>query len=546
MDKEISEIAVLTERISKDPKSKLFVPLAEEYKKAGDIEMATYVLLEGLKNNPDYVTARTSLGKLLLVKGDLAGAQKEFELVVKSIPDNLMAQKKLGDLFILQNSQHDALAHYKIALSLNPADGALAALILDVEAGQDVRSKIQLSKAKTVAEQVVKKEPPASTAAGKPARESVFPQASKVEPIKPVEFHPVSQTVSPAPDAGSSYAPASSVTEPDEPDEVLVVESLEQETSVLEPHTAGIDLPVGKKPESMPSVAAENDFGSDVSASSHARDESAVSEVIRPENEQFNIEETDTISPGISEKPALDEFVEAEIIEAVPEKAGEQSFDDISEKSDDFTTDTLAELYISQGFFEKAIEIYERMLADKPDSRGLMDKLAWVRAEAAQAAAPAAERKKVPEVPGDRVVREYIPVAEAREYVPTVESEEITIEAEVLTEPGELMPEKPSRVEPFFAEAGEFKPLTGPEKQPTAGGVAGFDVLTAHSVQEQARLRPQFTDFEPREYVPPAAERELVKPAAEKVSATTTPGIARRKETIARLETWLFTIKKEK
>src|SRR5574337_1417767 len=97
MDKETSEIAKLTERISKDPKSKLFVPLAEEYKKSGDIEMAIYVLSEGLKNNPGYVTARSILGKLLFEQGDLEGSQKEFEEVIKAIPDNLLAQRKLGD-----------------------------------------------------------------------------------------------------------------------------------------------------------------------------------------------------------------------------------------------------------------------------------------------------------------------------------------------------------------------------------------------------------------------------------------------------------------
>ena len=98
MDKDTSEIAKLEERISKDPKSKLFVPLAEEYKKVGDIERSIQVLTEGLKNNPSYVTARSFLGRLLFEKGDMAGAQREFEEVAKSIPDNLMAQHKLGDL----------------------------------------------------------------------------------------------------------------------------------------------------------------------------------------------------------------------------------------------------------------------------------------------------------------------------------------------------------------------------------------------------------------------------------------------------------------
>jgi tetratricopeptide (TPR) repeat protein len=112
-----SEIAKLTERISKDPKSKLFVPLAEEYKKMGDIEMAIHVLSEGLKVNPSYVTARSFLGRLLLEQGDFAASQKEFEEVVKAIPDNLLAQKKLGDLHLLQSRQKEALVMRRLLRS---------------------------------------------------------------------------------------------------------------------------------------------------------------------------------------------------------------------------------------------------------------------------------------------------------------------------------------------------------------------------------------------------------------------------------------------
>src|SRR4030067_1183550 len=57
-----------------------------------------------------------------------------------------------------------------------------------------------------------------------------------------------------------------------------------------------------------------------------------------------------------------------------------------SQTSDDFTTNTLAELYIAQGFYEKAIDIYDRMLAENPASLPLQDKLARVRALAGPAA----------------------------------------------------------------------------------------------------------------------------------------------------------------
>ena len=50
--------------------------------------------------------------------------------------------------------------------------------------------------------------------------------------------------------------------------------------------------------------------------------------------------------------------------------------------SDDINTSTLAELYITQGFFEKAIEIYEGMLAESPTNAALQQKLEKIRAMA--------------------------------------------------------------------------------------------------------------------------------------------------------------------
>jgi len=564
MDKETSEIAKLTGRISKDSKSKLFVPLAEEYKKAGDIEMAIHVLLEGLKNNPDYVTARSSLGKLLLAKGDLAGAQNEFEEVVKIIPDNVMAQKKLGDLFILQNRPLEALPHYKIALSLNPGDGELASLIADVEAGRDVRTKNQALKVKTTAEQAIKQETSASVAAPEPSPGPVSPQPSSVELKTPVGTPQVSQAVS----------PASSVTEPEEPEEVLVVEPLEPEASVREPPAAGIVLHEEHELGAVPSVIAEESFDYDLSADVQLQDELVVSQDIRPETELFPVEDKGTILKGVSEKSDADEIFETGFGEEVIEKIPETSFEDSSGKSDDFTTDTLAELYISQGFFEKAIEIYERMLADKPNSRGLQDKLSWVRAEVARTVTPAPKQKNEADIFAAQEAREYIPAAESgavagepleehwaqqtedaagfkpeavsqvREHVPTVEPEEIFIDAEVVAETGEFEQEKKSSGKNIVAGSSEYQPAPGPNEQTTAGGGAGFKVLADASGQAQAGLK---RDFEPREYVPPKMEQEPLEATSHNHEHEThAPRIAGRKATIARLETWLTTIKKEK
>ena len=579
MDKETSEIAKLTGRISQDPKSKLFVPLAEEYKKAGDIEMAIHVLLEGLNNNPDYVTARSSLGKLLLAKGDLAGAQKEFEEVIKAIPDNLMAQKKLGDLYVIQNRPQDALPHYRIALSLNPKDGELASLISDLQAGRDVSSKVQLTKAKTTAEHAIKQEQPASLASREPVSAPVSAPVSKAEPITQVENPLVSHAVSPALFAEAARTTGSLVTETEEAEEVLIVEPLEEETSTPEPPVAAFDLTGEQASEAVPVIAVEERSDFDVSP----QDESAVSEDIHLETDLFTFEDKETIQPVVSEETTADEIVDAVFGEEISEKVPEITLEEVPEKSDDFTTDTLAELYIAQGFFEKAVEIYERMLADNPDSRGLKDKLAWVRAAATQPGASPAEQKKEPEITAGQGVGGYGLVAEngevagaqsvfdefevslpkqesqtedlnpeavprSREYVPTiVPPEEIAFKAGDLAEPAEYQPGEPSPGENLFDEPREYTPAPETAEHPTAGGVDRFDVLSAEPVvQEQSRPKPQYLDFESREYVPPEPEQRAPQPTARKVQAIAKGGIAGRREAIARLETWLTHIKKEK
>src|SRR5512137_243131 len=193
MEKGTSEIAKLTERIAKDPKSKLFVPLAEEYKKIGNIDMAIQVLKEGLKTSPGYVTARSFLGRLLLDRGDIAGAQKELEEVIKAIPDNLLAQRKLGDIYVLQGRGSDAQQRYKAAHALNPADKELPSLIADLAAGKDVSARIPGPKMA------------AATSAPQSAPAPAQPKTAPQVVVKPAASSPVS------PIAAQKSAPAAPI-----------------------------------------------------------------------------------------------------------------------------------------------------------------------------------------------------------------------------------------------------------------------------------------------------------------------------------------------
>ncbi len=475
MDKDTSEIAKLTERISKDPKSKLFVPLAEEYKKAGDFEMSIHVLTEGLKNNPGYISARSLLGKLLFEKGDLASAQKEFEAVVKSIPDNLMAQRKLGDIYVLLGKPADALPHFKTALSLNPKDQETASLVSDIEAGKDVKPRIP---------------------APKPQAQEETPKTQAQAPGAPSKAGATPQPAPAARKPAGPVSPAAVPQEVEEAEEVLVVEPLEEAAVNLEQALAAENL--GFLSEPVPAALPPS-----------------------PEEEAGGIGEAPIAA---AEQPAAGEGETTEGIEFPGIEAGATelpAFEEAGKAADDFSTDTLAELYISQGFYEKAVDIYERMLADNPDSQGLKNKLASVRAMAAQAA-PVAEPKAAE-------METAFAVPEGAEAGPfEVPSAELTSEIPEFTPPAEAEPLQPE----------------------TAGG----ELFAKEAIQQPPA---EEAGFEPKEYIPPdavplpgpeaqAGAITAGEQAAKEVSAAKKAAAAGRKETIERLENWLHNIMKEK
>lgn len=136
------EIEKLKARVERDPGSKLFVPLAEEYRKAGLFDDAINLLLKGLHNHPDYTTARVLLGRVYLEKGYIFEALKQFEDVIDIKPDNLFARKKIAEIYREIGDQEKAARHYKAVLELNPMDteakevlSNLDGMASDVEAG---------------------------------------------------------------------------------------------------------------------------------------------------------------------------------------------------------------------------------------------------------------------------------------------------------------------------------------------------------------------------------------------------------------------------
>ncbi|MCG2709740.1 MAG: hypothetical protein L6246_05420 [Thermodesulfovibrionales bacterium] len=119
----LEDIEKLKAKVKKDPNSKLFVPLAEEYRKTGMLDDAISVLMTGITSQPGYTSARVSLGKIYLEKKMSPAAKEEFEKVISAIPDNLFAHKKLAEIYRDSGEKERAIGEYRVVLKLNPFDG---------------------------------------------------------------------------------------------------------------------------------------------------------------------------------------------------------------------------------------------------------------------------------------------------------------------------------------------------------------------------------------------------------------------------------------
>ena len=93
------EIDRLATQLAKDPHSKVFMPLAEEYGKVGMWQEAAGVLEDGLKFYPGFITAMVALGRAYDQMGQATKAKAILEESVKLSPENLRAHRTLIKIY---------------------------------------------------------------------------------------------------------------------------------------------------------------------------------------------------------------------------------------------------------------------------------------------------------------------------------------------------------------------------------------------------------------------------------------------------------------
>lgn len=285
-------------RYQEDPTSRVFAPLAEAYRRLGRLDEAIDICLEGIKHHPDFPGGRVALARCFLDKKRFAKAKDELEVVVGISPDNILAQRLLGDCYFNLKEIPRALHCYKIASVLSPEDIGL----------QDRVHRLEQQMARGDFE---------------------------VEPSEQrVNFIEVAEAL-----AANSASPIDkeeiSVQPPDQT--IEQIESFQQEAPVVTFDNNEEEL----------EVVGENS-----------------------EEAEIRRAKVDAIL-GFNNEESEESFKTESVI---------QVFTEESQPTSEITTQTLGELYCSQGQFEKALKIFEKLQRHR-SSPELMQKIQMCRAQ---------------------------------------------------------------------------------------------------------------------------------------------------------------------
>jgi tetratricopeptide (TPR) repeat protein len=123
----------LIERYNRAQDSRLFAPLADAYRKSGDVDRAIEVLERGLEKMPHYASAHVILAKCYYDKGATERAKAEFRRVLELDAENLVALKFMGDILLAEDKRSEAADCYRRILSIDATNAEVARALKEME-----------------------------------------------------------------------------------------------------------------------------------------------------------------------------------------------------------------------------------------------------------------------------------------------------------------------------------------------------------------------------------------------------------------------------
>jgi tetratricopeptide (TPR) repeat protein len=314
-----SQIRRFEDQYARNPGSLIFARLADLHRKAGSPRRALEVLDEGLERHPEYLSAHIVRARTLQALDRPEEAEASYHRVLALDRQNLVALRALAELARERGDLSEARERYERLLQVDPRNDRARARLRELRGS------------------------------GTASRPTPAP--------------------TPEPGPGGRVEPAEDREELADEVRRIVADVRERfgkrgEDEVEEPDAA--EEPKAEEAPDAPEV------GSDARATSTG--ERTVADEATDAEDAGDaavgaVDASETAAPAEEESPPSDE-------DEVP------TTPDGETEGEGLVTETLAQLYASQGFHEEAVQMYEEMARERPNDPELRARLKAVRARA--------------------------------------------------------------------------------------------------------------------------------------------------------------------
>src|SRR5687767_4536809 len=127
-----ARIDELRKKFDENPR-RYFAPLANEYRKAGDINQAISICREYLPQQPGHMSGHIVYGQALYEARQFDEAKAVFETALSLDPENLIALRHLGDIALIVGDAEGARMWYSRVLEADPRNEEIQAQLASLE-----------------------------------------------------------------------------------------------------------------------------------------------------------------------------------------------------------------------------------------------------------------------------------------------------------------------------------------------------------------------------------------------------------------------------
>lgn len=407
----------LQQKYDENPR-RYFAPLANEYRKGGQLKRAIEICRAQLAEMPGHMSGQIVFGQALYESGEFEEARQVFERAIALDPENLIALRSLGDMSLQAGDTKEARTWYTRLLEADSKDTAVIALVTEIDAASDgapvsmseeipgVDSDAGDQEIPALEPEVA--QPPVAEQTATSSASHDIPMNSEVAPAESVSAPEGLERHYPSEEAGAEHESVEPLPPPALTREELGVpignSAAEGLKSMKEDVNAFSWSPPPEPPPAEPPLVSRR-----TPAPPREVHPTPPQRVAPPEAAPLAVtaEAVTNAFTAPSQPAAVEKGVE-EPPAGIPEtrssatSSSEKTF--TSATGEPFVNETMAQLYLQQGYKQLALKVYRQLAESRPHDASLRSRIAEIEAEDA-AAHPdeiAARKGASSEKPADR------------------------------------------------------------------------------------------------------------------------------------------------